>query len=379
MPFNPGDDGFLGGPGGPASHEPASPPEPVAPSEDQIFYLRMLARYLCSRKGIKTLTLADSAGIKGEPKQRENKTQAFLNRYSRGALAPADYRAFWKGILNLHLEHEKRGIELFSDPIMRQAFALVFPHLSDGDPNGDFFIDEPLQNWFSIDPQRSRDVCGHYNGLWWIIRPATTKANPGTDTEFSLALLNIQPEDVSGTTLPLFKFHQPASGASGGEVTSQGRLLALDSDQILLLGKRRGNQTLTQLSWKYAWDPDRRKRESLIQGAVSTVNTQGILIQSYFHGCFIEGTDRLRGHDFEEVDGFLRGFFNFTTEELLAGIPTSFKEVQQLRQLAGSADGPPPGVSALADLPVRHKTAITPAGLERLRAWPQQGPILTIM
>ena len=280
MPFNPGDDGFLGGPGGPASHEPAFPPEPVAPSEDQIFYLRMLARYLCSRKGIKTLTLADSAGIKGEPKQRENKTQAFLNRYSRGALAPADYRAFWKGILNLHLEHEKRGIELFSDPIMRQAFALVFPHLSDGDPNGDFFIDEPLQNWFSIDPQRSRDVCGHYNGLWWIIRPATTKANPGTDTEFSLALLNIQPEDVSGTTLPLFKFHQPASGASGGEVTSQGRLLALDSDQILLLGKRRGNQTLTQLSWKYAWDPDRRKRESLIQGAVSTVNTQGILIQS---------------------------------------------------------------------------------------------------
>ncbi len=48
----------------------ASPPPALsAPSEDQLFYLRMLARHLCTRKGIKTLTLADSAGIAGDQKQ----------------------------------------------------------------------------------------------------------------------------------------------------------------------------------------------------------------------------------------------------------------------------------------------------------------------
>ena len=367
MPFRPGDGGF------------SSPPELIAPSDEQIFYLRILARYLCSRKGIKTLSLADSAGIQGDQKQRENKTQAFLNRFTRGPLAVADYRAFWRGVLKLHREQEKQGIELFADPIMRQAFAVVFPHLSPDDPNGDVFIDDPLQNWFSIDPQRSRDVCRHYNGLWWIVRPSTTKVHPGTDTEFNIALLNIQPEDVSGTSLPLFKFHQPASGTSGGgEVTSQGRLLAFDSDQILLLGKRRGSQTLTQLSWKYAWDPDRRKRENLIQGAVSTVNTLGVLIQSYFHGCFIDGSDKLRGHEFEEVDAFLRGFLSITTEAELAEVPTSVKEVHQLRELTASPDAPPAGISALPEGSLRHKAVIGPAGLDRLKAWPQQGPILTI-
>jgi hypothetical protein len=359
-----------------------SPPELIDPSEDQIFYLRLLARYLCSRKGIKTLTLADSAEIQGDQKQKENKTQAFINRYTRGAQVLADYRAFWRGVLKLYHEHKRHNLELFNDPVMRQAFALVFPHLGSSDPNDDSFIDGPLQKWFYIDPQRSRDVCRHYSGLWWIVRPSTTRARIETEAEFNVALLNIQPEDVSNTSLPIFKFYQPASGTSGGGgVTSQGRLLSFHSDQILLLGKRRGSQTLTQLSWKYAWDPDRRKRETVIRGAISTVNTAGALIQSYFHGCFIEGTDQLRGTEFDEGDAFLRGFLGIKTEAELAEIPTSANEVQQLRQLQTSFDTPPAGISALTRTSGQapHRAAISPAGLERLRASPQFGPILTII
>ncbi len=258
-----------------ATPDIASPAAPApaalnAPTEDQLFYLRVLARHLCSRKAIKTLTLADSAGIAGNQKQKENKTQAFLNRYSRGASAIADYRAFWMGVLKLYREYKKNGVELFDDPVMRQAFALVFPQLTTNHAKDDSFIDDPLLSWLWIDLQRSKDVCRDHTGLWWIVRPST-KLKPGPEPEFNLALLNIQPEEVSNTTLPFFKFHQAASGTSGGtDVTSQGRMLAFDSDQILLLAKRRGTQTLTQLSWKYAWDPDRRRRENLIQGAIFT-------------------------------------------------------------------------------------------------------------
>ena len=59
----------------PTSSAPPVPLVPGTPTEDQLFYLRMLARHLCSRKGIKTLTLADSAGIAGDQKQKENKTR----------------------------------------------------------------------------------------------------------------------------------------------------------------------------------------------------------------------------------------------------------------------------------------------------------------
>jgi len=359
---------------------PASaPPALNAPNEDQIFYLRMLARHLCSRKGIKTLTLADSAGIAGNQKQRENKTQAFLNRYSRGASAVADYRAFWKGILKLHQEYKTSGVELFDDPVMRQAFALVFPQLITGHPKDDSFIDDPLLNWLWIDLQRSKDVCRHHTGLWWIVRPST-KLKPGPEPEFNLALLNIQPEEVSNTTLPFFKFHQAASGTSGGaDVTSQGRMLAFDSDQILLLAKRRGTQTLSQLSWKYAWDPDRRRRENLIQGAIFTVNTLGELIQSYFHGCFIEGTDRLNSSDFEDAHSFLRGFLGTRTEQEMAEVPTSASEVEQLRPFQATPDAPPLGISALDRKLAAHKALVSGAGLERLKTCPQHGPILTII
>ncbi len=359
---------------------PPSPPELIAPTEDQIFYLRVLARYLCSRRGIKTLTLADSAGITGDQKQKENKTQAFLNRFTRGPSALADYRGFWRGSLKLHADHQKQGIELFNEPIIRQAFALVFPHLYANDQNDDSFIDAPLENWFSIDPLRSRDVCRHYCGLWWIVRPSSTKAKPSPGTEFNLGLLNIQPEDVSNSPLPLFKFHQPSSGtAGGGEVTSQGRLLALDSDQVLLLGKRRGSQTPTQLSWKYAWDPDRRKRETVIHGAIFTANTLGALIQSYFHGCFIEASERLRGSDFDQTDSFLRCFLGIITEAEMAEVPTSIKEVQQLRELHTNLESPPAGISALQGKQSPHRPVISSAGLERLKASCQDGPILTII
>ncbi len=253
-----------------------------APTEDQLFYLRMLARHLCTRKGIKTLTLAASAGVAGDQKQRENKTQAFLNRYSRGAAAVADYRAYWQGILSLYHEYRQNGVDLFDDPIMRQAFALVFPQANSVHTKDDSLLDDPLINWLWIDPQRSKDVCRHYSGLWWIMRPST-KIMPGPGTDFNIALLNIQPEEVSNTALPFFKFHQAASGTSGGaDVTSQGRMLAFDNDQILLLAKRRGAQTLTELSWKYAWDPDRRRRETLIRGAIFTANTTGELIPVSF-------------------------------------------------------------------------------------------------
>lgn len=362
-----------------AIFEGSAVPALHAPSDDQLFYLRMLARYLCSRKGVKTLTLADSAGIAGDQKQKENKTQAFLNRYARGASALADYRAFWKGILKLHQEHRKSGVELFDDPVIHPAFALVFPQLVPDHPKDNSFIDEPLVNWLSIDPQRSKDVCRHYSGLWWIIRPST-KLKPGPEPEFNLALLNIQPEDVTNTPLPFFKFYQAASGTSGGaEVSSQGRVLAFDSDQILLLAKRRGTQTLTQLSWKYAWDPDRRKRENLIQGAIFTVNTLGELIQSYFHGCFIDGSDCLRADEFDAVDGFLRSFIGTGTKSGMAELPTSVNEVQQLLPLQTSADGPPPGISALNGKLPAHKAAVSAAGLERLKTCPLQGPILTII
>ena len=267
---------------GKAIPAPSAPLVPGTPTEDQLFYLRMLARHLCTRKGIKTLTLADSAGIAGDQKQKENKTQAFLNRFSRGASAITDYRAYWQGVLKLYQDHKKNGAELFDDPVMRQAFAAVFPHLTPGNGKDDSFIDDPLLKWLSIDQQRSNDVCRHYSGLWWIVRPST-RLTPGPGPVFNLSLLNIQPEDVSNSVLPCFKFHQAATGTSGGaDVTSQGRMLAFDSDQILLMAKRRGTQTLTQLSWKYAWDPDRRKRENLIQGAIFTVNTIGELIQSVF-------------------------------------------------------------------------------------------------
>ncbi len=362
-----------------ASPAASAPPALNAPTEDQLFYLRVLARHLCTRKGIKTLTLADSAGITGNQKQKENKTQAFLNRYSRGASAIADYRAFWKGILALYQEFKTNGVELFDDPVMRQAFALVFPQLITSHPKDDSFIDEPLLNWLWIDLQRSKDVCRHYTGLWWIVRPST-KLKPGPEPEFNLALLNIQPEEVSNTTLPFFKFHQAASGTSGGaDVTSQGRMLAFDSDQILLLAKRRGTQTLSQLSWKYAWDPDRRRRENLIQGAIFTVNTLGELIQSYFHGCFIEGSDSLHPSGFDDAHSFLRGFLGTRTEQEMAEIPTSISEVEQLRQLPANPDAPPAGISALDGKLAAHKPPVSAAGLERLKTSPQHGPILTII
>ncbi len=351
----------------------------IAPTDDQIFYLRLLARYLCTRKGIKTLTLADSAEIKGDQKQRENKTQAFLNRYTRGAQALVDYQAFWKGILKLYIERKHQGVELFDDPIMSQAFGLVFPHFSLNDRKDDFFIDAPLQRWFSIEPQRSRDVCRHYSGLWWIVRPSTSKTRTGQETEFNLALLNIQPEEVSNTPLPLFKVHQAAGGASGGGgITSQGRVLAFHSDQILLLGKRRGSQTLTQMSWKYAWDPDRLRRENLIQGTIFTVNTHGVLIQSYFHGCFIEKSEHLRGSEFDDAESFLRGFLGVRTEAEMAEVPTSVHEVQLLRPLQTNPDSPPHGLSALKGIGSPHRPAVSPPGFERLKAPPKQGPILTI-
>jgi hypothetical protein len=363
----------------PAASPPPAPLVPGTPTDDQLFYLRMLARHLCTRKGIKTLTLADSAGIAGDQKQKENKTQAFLNRFSRGASAIADYRAYWQGVLKLYQDHKKNGAELFDDPVMRQAFTLVFPQLTASHAKDDSFIDDPLLNWLWIDQQRSKDVCRHYSGLWWIVRPST-KQTPGPGPEFNLSLLNIQPEDVSNTALPFFKFHQAASGTSGGaDVTSQGRMLALDSDQILLLAKRRGTQTLTQLSWKYAWDPDRRRRENLIRGAIFTVNTLGELIQSYFHGCFIEGTDCLRGDEFEDVYSFLRGFLGTRTEQEMAELPTGVSEVEQLRPLQVHPDAPPVGISALDGKLPAHRTAVSVAGLERLKACPQHGPILTII
>ncbi len=364
----------------PAVPAPPPPPAaPAAPTEDQLFYLRMLARHLCTRKGIKTLTLADSTGIAGDQKQKENKTQAFLNRYSRGASAIADFRAYWMGVLKLYQEHKKDGVELFDDPVMRQAFALVFPQLIANHSKDDSFIDDPLLSWLWIDLQRSKDVCRHYCGLWWILRPST-KLTPGPEPEFNISLLNIQPEEVSNTALPFFKFHQAATGTSGGtEVTSQGRMLAFDSDQILLVAKRRGTQTLTQLSWKYAWDPDRRRRENLIQGAIFTANTTGELIQSYFHGSFIEGSDRLRANEFEDVYGFLPGFLGTKTEKDMAELPASVSEVEQLRLLQANPDAPPLGISALKGKLSAHKAVITPAGLERLKAPPQHGPILTII
>lgn len=358
----------------------ASPPPALsAPSEDQLFYLRMLARHLCTRKGIKTLTLADSAGIAGDQKQKENKTQAFLNRYSRGAAAIADYRAFWKGVLGLYQEYKKNGVELFDDPVMRLAFGLVFPQLVTNHSKDNSFIDDMLLKWLWIDLERSKDVCRHYGGLWWIVRPST-KVTPGPEADFNVSLLNVQPEDVSNTALPFFKFHQAATGTSGGaDVTSQGRMLAFDSDQVLALAKRRGTQTLTQLSWKYAWDPDRRKRENLIQGAIFTVNTIGELIQSYFHGSLIEGTDRLRGSEFEDAYSFLRGFLGTRTEQEMAELPTSAGEVERLRTIQANPDAPPLGISALDGKLPAHKAAICARGLERLKACPQHGPILTII
>lgn len=359
--------------------EVPAPAAPAAPTEDQLFYLRMLARHLCSRKGIKTLTLADSAGITGDYKQKENKTQAFLNRFSRGASAIADFRAYWKGVLSLHGEYKEKGVELFDDPVMRQAFALVFPQPVTNHPKDDSFIDDPLLKWLGISLQRSQDVCRHYSGLWWIVRPST-KRTPGPGVEFNISLLNIQPEDVSQTALPLFKFHQAATGTSGGhEVTSQGRMLAFDSDQVLLLAKRRGAQTITQLSWKYAWDPDRDKRENLIQGAIFTVNTLGELIQSYFHGAFIEGTGQMRGGEFDDTYNFLRGFLGPREEREIPELPTSASEVNQLRPLQTNPDAPPEGISLLDGKLAAHKAAVSVAGLERLKTCPQSGPILTII
>jgi hypothetical protein len=169
-------------------------------------------------------------------------------------------------------------------------------------------------------------------------------------------------------------------GASGGgEVTSQGRLLAFDSDQILLLGKRRGTQTLTQLSWKYAWGPDRRKHENLIQGAIFTANTYGVLIQSYFNGCFIDGSEQLRGSDFDDVEGLLRSFLGIKIEAEMADVPTSVSEVRLLRELQPDLDAPPMGISALKGQTPSHRPVISAAGLERLKAWRQEGPILTII
>ena len=362
---------------------PAPAAQPVAApssaSEDQLFYLRILARHLCTRKGIKTLTLADCAGIVGGQKQKENKTQAFLNRYSRGAAALADYRSYWSGVLKLYQEHMKNGVDLFDDPVMRQAFALVFPHLTAVNGKDDSFIDNPLLKWLCIGLERSRDVCRHYSGLWWIIRPST-KIEPGPEPVFNISLLNIQPEEVSATALPFFKFHQAASGTSGGsEVTSQGRMLAFDSDQVLLIAKRRGTQTVTQLSWKYAWDPDRRKRENLIQGAIFTANTTGDLIQSYFHGSFIEGTDQMPGARFDDAYTFLRGYLGTRTELDIVELPTSVNEVERLRRLHATLDGPPPGISALEGELPPHRPAVTTGGFQRLKASPQHGPILTII
>jgi hypothetical protein len=349
-----------------------------APSDDQIFYLRVLARYLCNRKGIKTLTLADSAEIKGSQKQKENKAQAFLNRYTRGAQSGVDYQIFWRGILRLYLENKERNIELFQDPIMREAFQLVFPQLTPNDRSDDSFIDNPLQRWFSIDPQRSKDVRRHYCGLWWIVRPSTGKGTAEAAPEFNFGLLNIPPEGVLNTPLPLFKFHQAASATNGDGLTSQGRVLALHSDQILLLGKRRGTQTPTQMSWKYPWDPERTRRETVIQGTIFTVNTSSVLIQSYFHGSFVAGSELLRGTDFDDVDGFLRGFLGVRSEAELAEVPTSVEEVQLLRQLQTHAEERPLGLSGLKGKHSAHRLVVPQAALDRLKATPLRGPILTI-
>ena len=145
----------------------------------------------------------------GDQKQKENKTQAFLNRYSRGArpspitvpIGPA-FSSFTGSI-------KKNGAELFDDPIMRQAFAIVFPQATPNHSKDDSFIDETLLNWLSIAPQRSKDVCRLYHGLWWIVRPST-KITPGPEADFNISLLNIQPDDITSTALPLLKFHQAA-------------------------------------------------------------------------------------------------------------------------------------------------------------------------
>ncbi|MGO9486523.1 MAG: hypothetical protein ACLPX9_18425, partial [Rhodomicrobium sp.] len=102
-------------------------------------------------------------------------------------------------------------------------------------------------------------------------------------------------------------------------------------------------------------------------------------IQSYFHGCFIEGSDRLRAKEFEDVYGFLPGFLGTKTETDMAELPASVSEAEQLRLLHANPDVPPLGISALKGKLSARKAVITPAGLERLKAPPQHGPILTII
>src|SRR5262249_45464538 len=143
-----------------------------------------------------------------------------------------DYRAFRKGVTKLHEEHARRGIDLFDDPIMSEAFAVVYPREISADPHDDAFIDEPLSRWYTIDLQRSREVCRNYCGLWWIVRPSSTKSQSESELEFNVSLLNIVPEQVSNTGLPLFIFRQPTGGSRG--IDSWGRVLSLDSDHVLL-------------------------------------------------------------------------------------------------------------------------------------------------
>ncbi len=103
------------------------------------------------------------------------------------------------------------------------------------------------------------------------------------------------------------------------------------------------------------------------------------MIQSYFHGCLIEGTDRLSASDFDDAYSLLRGFLGTRTEQEMAEVPTSVSEVEQLRPLQANPDAPPIGISALEGKLAVHKAPVSAAGLERLKTCPQHGPILTII
>ena len=87
----------------------------------------------------------------------------------------------------------------------------------------------------------------------------------------------------------------------------------------------------------------------------------------------------MRGGEFEDVYGFLRGFLSTRTEQEMAELPASVAEVQQLRPLQAHPDAPPVGISALDGKLPAHKAVVSPMGFERLKACPQHGPILTII
>ena len=86
----------------------------------------------------------------------------------------------------------------------------------------------------------------------------------------------------------------------------------------------------------------------------------------------------MRASEFEDAYSFLRGFLGTRTEQEMAELPTSAGEVERLRTLQANPDAPPLGISALDGKLPAHKAAISARGLERLKACPQHGPILTI-